>query len=62
MTDEELARDAVACPRCHVEAGVGCHDSEGNPLPSYEGGPLVHYARVVAWQEGQTPGPEEPTA
>lgn len=51
MTEEELARDAVECPRCHGAPGAPCHDSGGNPFPQNEGGPLVHPARVVAYRE-----------
>lgn len=46
MTDEELARDTVDCRRCGAVAPGPCHDSSGNELPNYEGGPLVHPARL----------------
>lgn len=52
MSDEEQARDTTACPRCHAQPGDPCHNSAGDPMPTYDGGPLVHPARVVAWQEG----------
>jgi len=51
MTEEELARAAVACPRCRAAAGAACHDSAGNDFPQEEGGLLVHPARVVAYRE-----------
>lgn len=53
MTDEEHAQAETDCRRCGVLAGTPCHDSGGVDLPSYEGGPLVHPARLHDWQEAQ---------
>lgn len=49
MTDEEKARDALACRRCGAEIAAPCHNSAGDPLPTTEGGPVVHPARLNDW-------------
>lgn len=51
MTEEEQALAEIDCRRCGALAGSPCHDSAGNELPTSEGGPLVHPARLHDWQE-----------
>jgi len=53
VTDEEqqlAAREAVDCRRCHQAAGQPCTTSDGQAMPTEEGGLIVHPARLHDWQ------------